>query len=204
MSQFGVPVPAPAGPQSPLQVIPGALALLSFVYMAFVSIAMFLLRAANVDLGGLLYKIGFIQDVDWVWAGAIGLVAILFLIGGLLLITRKSSGRVVTPVACLGTLALIVALPISEHYFAAQSTFYYVVLVFALVLLVLCVLPATGKAIRGASSGYTPPQQQFMPPQFAAPYQQQPHQQQPYQQQPGYPQQQPPGGYQQPPGGSQR
>lgn len=208
--QFGPQGPTPTGPRSPLPIIAGALSLLSFAYLAFCTVVLVLqlvyfgrpVSAADPRAYGhvvdLMRGTNLVVELstrveEMIIAAAVGLVAILFLVGALLLLARKPSGRVVTIVASVGTIAITFVQFVGARTSLDLNAFGYVVPATALVVLVLCVLPATGQAMRRKHPADAP----LLPqPQFGQPYQQ------PGYPQPGYPQQQPPGGYQQPPGGT--
>lgn len=178
MGQFGPAYGAPAGPTSPLPVIAGALALLSFVYTVYATIIM-LLRlipgTESVGLAKLVIRTSFVAQAHGrvfatIMTIAVGVFAVLYLIGAIALLRRRPSGRVVAVIASVGVIAISV-IQIIENSAHFNNAFVYLVPAVALIVVVLCVLPATGQAMRRPRpSGY----------------------------QPGYGQ--PPGAYQQPPG----
>ncbi|HJP77375.1 MAG TPA: hypothetical protein VJ914_24110 [Pseudonocardiaceae bacterium] len=193
------PYGAPAAPRPPLLVITGILAFLLFAYLIYNAVIEVLvgLHAGTLKIahstsflyeGGLAIRLapGFVAIIG-------GLIAILWLVGGLLFLLRKPASRIIVIIAAVLTIVLgIVAIVRFSNHFS--NLFTYFVPAIALIALVLAVLPATSQALRGPAQrqpqgygpGYPPPG-----------YPQQPG----YPPQPGYPQQQPPGGYQQPPGG---
>jgi hypothetical protein len=175
-----------------------------FAYLVY-DVTIDLVVTANGN-GNLAYHTSFLNDVAvgarhivnpvrGVRDGIGVVVAILWLVGGLLLFLRKPAGRILIAIAGLIVVALGIVALVGVHSWYA-NLFMYAVPAIALIALVLALLPATGAALRSGArlvqpAGYTPPAYPQQP-QFAPPPQ------------PGTPQQQPPGGYQQPPGGMPR
>lgn len=197
------PYGASTAPRSPLLVIAGILAFLLFAYLTYNVIIEALLGTSPGVIktargtsflydGGVGFRVrALITDI----VGAV--IAILWLVGGLLFLLRKPASRVMVIIAAVLTIAvgIVPIVRLSGHFL---NLFVYFVPAIALITLVLAVLPPTSQALRGPAQG----QPLSQPPGYAPPaYPQQPYQQPGYPQQTGYPQQQPPGGYQQPPGG---
>lgn len=186
------PYAVPKAPQSPLLIIPAVIAVLMFASLTYTVIgetAGFGRRIPNynlafiIDFHQIAFKLHLIPVIIYV---LFGLIAILWLIGGIFLLRRNPIGRVLAIIATALTLVIRI-FTVASFSGGVATQYIFVLLLIATAVLLL--LPATSKAL-GASTGRQPagfgqpayPQQQFAPPG-----------------QPGFPQQQPPAGYQQQP-----
>lgn len=201
-----------AAPRSPLPIVAGVIALLMFVSFAYSIISDVVGQITGSRSHAPNFNLTFVLDeyriavklhlglgvIDIVF----GLVAILWLIGGILLLRRIPVGRTLAFIPA--GLTLVIRIFTIATYSGRIYT-EYIVPVLVIVVVVLLVLPATRNALRANTNrqpaGFAQPaypQQQPAYPQQQAAYPPP---------QLGYPQQQPPGGYQQqppqqqPPGG---
>ena len=191
MGPYGRPMAA-RRPQSPIPLVIGLVGLLGFVYLTYsVLIVILAENGAGLTTSRVAHRTAMIagfQPLPLVLL--VGLIAILFLVGGILVLGRKPAGRIVAAIAAVGTIPFMVK-QLVQFPGGYISVLAYVFTAIAVAALVLCVLPATGQALHRQDALQPPYPQAPYPPQFA--------QQQPFQ--PGFPPQQAPGGYQQPPGG---
>ena len=186
------------------------IALLLFVFLAYTAIGETTAQIFGFGFNIPNYNFAFVVDTYrigvklhlglFIVAIIFALIAILWLISGILLLRRKPVGRTLALIAVVPVLIIrIFTIAVSSGGVATQ----YIIPVLLAVTVVLLVLPATSAALRTGAGGQPAgfgqtgypqqqaayPQQQFAPPS------------QPLPPPPSYPQQQPPGGYQQPPGG---
>jgi hypothetical protein len=180
---------------SPLLVIPAVIAMLMFVFLTYTVIGKitgFALHVRNYNLAFLVdfyqiyIKLHLVPGIIYI---LFGLIAILWLVGGIFLLSRNPVGRILMIIATAITLVIRLFAAISNSGGVATQ---YILVLLMIATVVLLLLPATGKAL-GANTGMPPAgfgQPAYPPQQFALPNQ------------PGFPPQQPPAGYQQqPPGG---
>ncbi|HEY4457085.1 MAG TPA: hypothetical protein VGN81_22435 [Pseudonocardiaceae bacterium] len=148
------PAGGQSGSRSPLVTISAAIALVLFVYLLYNAIILLVAQVTTLALDKTVYNTSFLFDVDiqidWppcVHTAVDALIAILWLIGGILLLVGKPAGRIVVSVMAVITICagLVAIVRLPSWY---VNLFVYLVPAVALVGLVLVLLPATAQALR--------------------------------------------------------
>ncbi|HEX3784625.1 MAG TPA: hypothetical protein VHX38_33610 [Pseudonocardiaceae bacterium] len=208
--------PTGAAGRSPLPRVAGILSLLSALYFVYCAILLIFvssrIRSAEVLAGHTLFLI--VSGIGYlVLMSAFLVIAIMQLIGAVLLFRNRPGGRIMAAIP--GFAVFVSGVFTLAQYLAVAQVPNYLIPVLGLIVAILCLLPAMGRATRGSTGFGLPPMMPmanpYQPGQF--PQQQFPGQQVPGQpgfpaqqgfppqqpgypsQQPGYPPQQPPTGY---------
>ena len=167
---YGMP---PSPQRSPLPVIAGLLAIVTFLYLAYTSVMLILyITSPGLTLERVLLRTAYV--IPWsghgeqVFTLIVWLFTILTPITAILLFRRKPAGRTfgIVIAAMLLFTGVFELIALTPGYINAFTRFFPVI---PLALLVLCVLPATGKAMGGARRQFAPqqfgyPQQNYPPP----------------------------------------